>query len=606
MASSAEEPKKQTARSDSVLAFFQIACAFAIVFCPLVILATLLCLFVTTPTWTIQHPLEENANLPIEALENSVFYTAVFMGKVSMTSSFAPNVAQFAVVPFLLLCSYLVALELANQHRDIGRDEARLLRGDQKALLDWISRRFCGARRTERADGTRIAGIGALIAFLLTVLVLIGDKLLQGTMDTTLQRVYGDNFRYIDAQDHYDYNGGFSINGAICGLAETSPNIYYNSTAPNYPPCSIDNTTSPWTLWEPTATYRLLATGLLNQTSDYNKEDFDALWNATYLGTFNHTQLITHIDQATHDQHVFFFNPMLAQGNREIQKRDSFSLVDSDLDRYGLDYVANTTSIITKCFPTTRDCAMDTINSSDLTIAYHCSDMFSGDMSEIPTNGLERLKGWNTSFYELDNGVPRQISIASQLNPFHYNVTAVVDSINIGGLIRSKDPQVAQGTIVRIGDGRVAFSISCNSTVYDVTYSLVDGNIHAFNATPADPSIAAIIKAPLQAGFGSYSLFERAALSTLTNNLTVMDLMELAFSQTSLSLAAGVYTRIPNLEQRWRADMTMTQIRKGPFYFLVICMFFYAFVVLVFTVAALSIFRRSDVQEVQARLIMED
>jgi hypothetical protein len=168
MASSAEEPKKQTTRPDSVLAFFQIASAFAFVFCPLVILATLLCLFVTIPTWTIHHPLEENANLPIKALDKSVFYTAVFMGKVSMTSSFAPNVAQFAVVPFLLLFSYLVALELANQHRDMGRDEARLLRGDQKAFLGWISRRFRSARRTERADETRIAGIGALIAFLLT------------------------------------------------------------------------------------------------------------------------------------------------------------------------------------------------------------------------------------------------------------------------------------------------------------------------------------------------------------------------------------------------------------------------------------------------------
>ena len=350
----------------------------------------------------------------------------------------------------------------------------------------------------------------------------------------------------------------------------------------------------------------MLATGLLNQTSDYNKEDFNALWNASYLGTFESTQLVTHIDLVTHDQHVFFFNPMLAQEDNVLQEHTRLNLVNNNLDRIGLDYIANTTSIVTECFPITADCEIHTTTSNNSSIPYHCSDIFNGDLNDIPTNGLERLKGWNTTFFNFENGSPRNISIASQLNPFSYNVTAVVDSINIKGLIEFEDPQVPQGTIVGIGNGRVGFALSCTSTVYDVTYSLVDGNIHVFNTTPTDPSTAAIIKAPLQAGFGSYTLFEKAAMSVLLSNLTVMESMELAFSQTFLALTAGVYVHAPNLEQRWRGDMKLTKLGKGPFYFLVVCMFLYAFVVLVFTVIALSIFWRRDVRELQARLITKE
>ncbi|RYO64694.1 hypothetical protein AA0113_g5771 [Alternaria arborescens] len=260
-------------------------------------------------------------------------------------------------------------------------------------------------------------------------------------------------------------------------------------------------------------------------------------------------------------------------------------------------------SIVTQCNPITADCGLHNATDDNASIPYHCSELFNGDLNGIPSNSLERLKGWNTKFFDLDNGSPRGISVASQLNPSSYNVTAVVDSINLDGIARAHDSQVHQGTVVGIGNGRVAFAISCTSTVYDVTYSLVNGNIYAFNTTLATPSTAAIIKAPSQAGFGSYELFERAAMSILLTNSTVLDPMELAFSQTFLALAAGVYTSVPNRENRWRGEMTLTRIGRGSFYFLVVSMFLYAVVIVVFTVLALSVFWRNDMRELQARLI---
>jgi hypothetical protein len=627
----ADEPETRTAQRRSIPSLFHIGLAFATVFLPLVLVATLLCLFVTLPIWTIYNPPEEHNDLPIPPLNNSVFLTAIYSNKVTLTSSFASNIAQFAASPFLLLFSFLVALELSNRQHAKNEDTTKLLHGDHDPVS--ILLRMWRVRNTRRAKGTRIAGIGALLSILITyvfdpdrvkiqlvncetsVLLLIAgnylqrcqtpnskkltvpDKLLQGTVGETSQRVFESN--YYDP----DSDGSFTINGTLCPVEEIIPDIYDNRTAP---PCSIEGATTPWTLYGAPSAYRILASGLLNQTGDYHKEDFDALSNSSDSGIFSWTQLITHYDLATEDQHVYFFDPSWAEEGSDKQKPPKMDLVNNDLDRFGLDFIANTTSIVTKCVPITADCGMRNVTGNDTSIPYHCSDIFNGDLNEIPTNGLERLKGWNSMFYNTENGVPRNISVASQLNPFYYNVTAVVDSINIGGLVDFRDPQALAGNIVGIGDARVAFAISCNSTVYDVTYALVDGNIHVFNKTLADPRTAAIVKAPLQAGFGSYSLFEKAAVSVLFSNLTVMDSMELAFSQTFLALASGVYARAPILQQRWRADMTLTQLGKGPFYFLVICMFLYAFVVLVFTVIALSIFRRNDVQEVQVQLMPKE
>ncbi|KAH5336259.1 hypothetical protein HBI23_047730 [Parastagonospora nodorum] len=127
--------------------------------------------------------------------------------------------------------------------------------------------------------------------------------------------------------------------------------------------------------------------------------------------------------------------------------------------------------------------------------------------------------------------------------------------------------------------------------------------MYAFIATLADAGTAAVSEAPLQAGFSYDLLYEKAAVSVLFSNLTVVDSMALAFSQTFLTLASGVYARALNLEQRWRTEGTVTKVRKGLFYFIVVYTFLYAFVALVITVITLTIFWRRNVRELQVQLM---
>jgi hypothetical protein len=168
IASSDEEPEKRPARIFSVPKHLQIALAFTTVFFPLVSVATILCLFVTIPSLTITNPPEDNANLPVPPQDQYFFFTTVFSNKFTLASSFASNIAQFAAAPFLLLFSFLVALDLAHRNQAIHQDVPKLLRGDQKFLCKWAVLRLWRSGNTEITIGTRIAGMGASISLVLT------------------------------------------------------------------------------------------------------------------------------------------------------------------------------------------------------------------------------------------------------------------------------------------------------------------------------------------------------------------------------------------------------------------------------------------------------
>lgn len=94
--------------------------------------------------------------------------TKVSSNSVALTSSFASNAAQLAASPFLLLFSFLVALELANRHEDVDQDVVKILQGEPKFLFNWTLLRFWRARDVKTASGTRIAGVGVFVALALT------------------------------------------------------------------------------------------------------------------------------------------------------------------------------------------------------------------------------------------------------------------------------------------------------------------------------------------------------------------------------------------------------------------------------------------------------
>ncbi len=369
-------------------------------------------------------------------------------------------------------------------------------------------------------------------------------------------------------------------------------------------PCSVVNSSGLYQLANSSNVYETLDTGLSNFNGNFSQQNFDDLFANAIAGRNAGVEIITFMDNNTNLAHALYFNPWAA------------FRVGNDVQ----DFVATTTSVATVCKPITQACQLQNVTSPDsqfqnLSVPFNCSSIFSGDLNVAPTDGIEQFKGWDSSFYALSpSGSPHNISVISALNPFQYNLTALVSTESIASYINnwvlnsdnSSTPlpaDITAGTLINAGDDRLAFALSCSSTVFDVTYSLLDGQIapQFFNATPSDRRKAAIVKAPLQMGFGRHVLFEKAALAVLDQTSDIETGMALALSQVGMALAYGAFAFAPNVAQRTREDVVATRVPKAPLWMLVVTCSLYTAVGLVVFVRALRLKSRLD--RVQARLV---
>jgi hypothetical protein len=368
----------------------------------------------------------------------------------------------------------------------------------------------------------------------------------------------------------------------------------------------LNNSLGLYDLANPEVGYTMLEIGISSLNNSFNLQDwsvfmdfidtYEAPYSAPYPplgGAAN--QVVTYFDQNTNQTHAFLFYQLGA-----------YQIDDAPRMNIGLDFVANNTSMSTQCTPITQFCqlfnATDT-TSHNLSIPYNCSSMFWGDLNVSPYDGLEQFRGWDTSFYEMSNSSPKNISVASQLNPFYFNITAAVISTTFSDIAATVDPDVWDGAIVDAGHSRVAFALSCNSTIYDVQYAMINGIITSFNATPSDPRRASIIKAPIQVGFGRHNLFNAANLAVLNFNQSVSDAMANSFSQVGIALASGAFNNTLNIKQRLRYDQLVTEVPKAALWFLVVVCFSYAALMLIIAIIACYLRRREGYARMQVELL---
>jgi hypothetical protein len=371
-------------------------------------------------------------------------------------------------------------------------------------------------------------------------------------------------------------------------------------------PCSLDNSLGIYDLANPEIGYTMLEIGINSLNNSFILQDWSvfmdfidtyaAPWSAATPnlgGAAN--QIVTHFDKSTNQTHAFL-----------LYRLGVYQINFDGKTNFGLDFVAETTSMSTQCTPITQYCQL--FNTTDatghnLSIPYNCSAMFWGDLNVSPYDGLEQFRGWDTSFYEMSNGLPKNISVASQLNPFYFNVTAAVFSTTFSDIAATGDVDIWDGAIVDAGNSRVAFALSCNSTIYDVQYSMINGSITSFNATPSDPRKASIIKAPIQVGFGRHNLFNAANLAVLNFDQNVSDALADSFSQVGMALASGAFNNAPNVKERLRYDQIVTKVPKAAFWFLVVVCFSYAAVGLIIAIVACYLRRREGYARTQEELL---
>ena len=263
--------------------------------------------------------------------------------------------------------------------------------------------------------------------------------------------------------------------------------------------------------------------------------------------------------------------------------------------------------MVTQCTFATQECAIhaDATNTSgrnNISIPFHCYPDFSGNLGQTPSTGHERAQGWNMSFYQLVNGTPTNIPVQAQSNPFNFYIATAVNSISYSDLT---DDHPDKGSFVNAGEGFTAFALNCEATIYNVTFSIVNGSFDQFHHSISSPQIASIMQAPLQVGFGQYHLYQAASLAVLVPNDSVTTTMGKAFSQTGMALASGAYDFDYNVLQRFRWNKSVTRVPKAPLFYLVVVCLVYSVFGMVMTVFALHLRRRPDVRDQQARLMVE-
>lgn len=374
------------------------------------------------------------------------------------------------------------------------------------------------------------------------------------------------------------------------------------STAPL--PCSLNETDGLTNVANPSFVYLTLGTGISQISSDFNGLNFTHLEDEEQKHTSTPYQVVTYKPDANLSHSLLFYPDAAAEYDYS-----AFGFGE----HYGIDYVANTTSMVTQCTFATRECGIhgattDTSDGNNISIPYHCYDDFSGNLGQTPATGHERAQGWNMSFYQLVNGTRKNIPIQAQSNPFHFYIATAVNSIDLPDF--DSDSNLPEGTpgngsLVDVGQGFTAFALSCEATIYDVTFSIINGSFWDFNTIISSPQKASIVQAPLQVGFGQYHLYQAASLAVLANNDSVAETMGKALSQTGMALASGVFDFDNNIQQRFRWTLSVTKVPKAPFFYLVVVCLVYSVFGMVMTALAVHLRRKPEVKDQQARLMVE-
>lgn len=592
--------------------------AFVVVSLPLLVIAILLLVFVFARGRENPGLYVESPTLPfLDSASQDAYYTQVDSGDFLLIGSWASTIAEFVVAPFMVLFSYAVAREVLNATRDHEDGSSRppllreIMRGAHVGVWHWVTQKAYKKSQSERGrlpvlSVVDVAGLGLLTATLLTIMVIVGDNWLHAATESVSIRHFDDPTNYMENESKYSsanddpYSAGFSPI-ANCTEQLNAPLSQNGSTAS--PPCSLNDTGNFTNVVYPWQVYLTLDTGISQVSSDFNGINYTNVGDEESRQIATPYQVVTYLKEGV--SHSLLFIP------------DAAAEYDNTLygygTHYGVDYVANSVSMVTQCTFVTGECGVhgSTTNTSDvnnISIPFHCYDDFSGNLGQTPATGHERAQGWNMSFYKLVNGKPTTIPIQAASNPFHFYAATAVNSIDLQDFdsdsnLTEGDPQ--NGSLVNVGNGFTAFALSCEATIYDVTFSIINGSFQDFNTSISSPQKANIVQAPLQVGFGQYHLYQAASTAVLAINYSVALSMGKAFSQTGMALASGAFAFDYNIEQRFRWTVNVARVPKAPFFYLVaVCLIYSAFGI-VMTVLALHLRRIPELRDQQAKLMVE-
>ncbi|KAH9218649.1 hypothetical protein DL95DRAFT_405681 [Leptodontidium sp. 2 PMI_412] len=261
-----------------------------------------------------------------------------------------------------------------------------------------------------------------------------------------------------------------------------------------------------------------------------------------------------------------------------------------------VDYQSHSWGLKTQCAPVWSQCTVpgETVGAY---LDYKCPFAMEGRISTDSITASQNQ--YKMTYFTNSTGMSNFTSSVDLANPYYFGALAIVNQ-NIG-----HNPNLGgDGEISSTGHGADVFAVYCNTTVYDVKYTSINGSITRFDATPANSTLTNIIQGSQQyTQVGDPSLIQGAATAALisTDSQGVADYFALTYSQIALGIASAAFTPQAAIQAQRRETMLVAKVPIVPLAFLLIANISLALLGIVLLVFA-SVAARGETREVQARL----
>lgn len=259
-----------------------------------------------------------------------------------------------------------------------------------------------------------------------------------------------------------------------------------------------------------------------------------------------------------------------------------------------VDFQASTFALATQCKPVGRACGLN--GAFGASTPFKCSSAFHGDVTAGTAVGLILLE---------DDKFTKNITYGSKdLNPYYFGTWARVDTTGhvVGKasvpVTLQSDPEIAIPV-----HGGLAWVLSCSTTVYEATYTRINGSVQAVSMKPANASLGGIIAAPTNELFGQPDFEIAARRSSYNNNSQDLanDWAE-QYSQIALGLSTGAMSPRLNTYQQTRSSILVARIPKIPLFVLIGLNLLYAIIGIVLALYSALFSSPRTTKDVQARL----
>ena len=154
--------------------------------------------------------------------------------------------------------------------------------------------------------------------------------------------------------------------------------------------------------------------------------------------------------------------------------------------------------------------------------------------------------------------------------------------------------------------GFTYWMVGCEATVYDVTYTWVNGSVHTFNATASSEDMGALISAPFAFQLGQVVPVLSSIANLAGTQNTSSDLANTVaegWSSAALALSVGVLDPAPNsIEQVRNSTIAVARVPMIPLYLLLGFKAIYVIAVIALAIGAYCFTHPGETEEVKAQL----